>query len=232
MENNDFIKMQKLVFGKVLLNENKESDQELSYKKHTISVFSKDGKWYAVTFKGKESMGEVGPVDSKKEAIEKSKKEIDKKPLNESDLKGKIREIIKSTLSEKKKGKKDEKVEDVESSEEIIDTPTDVIEPTTSTETSPEVKSVQDHLQAAYNEAKALGDEKLTSQIGNTITYFTRTQVLGGEAVNENEEEVDVEDLKFQQFSEISEIIQIYSEKGLNNLDTIDNLEHLIEELK
>ena len=44
----------------------------------------------------------------------------------------------------------------------------------------PKVKSIQDSLQKAYANAKALGDEKLATQIGNTLTMLLRDQVLGG----------------------------------------------------
>lgn len=39
-------------------------------------------------------------------------------------------------------------------------------------------KEVQDHLEAALESARGIGDEKLVDQIGNTITFFTRTHVV------------------------------------------------------
>jgi hypothetical protein len=45
----------------------------------------------------------------------------------------------------------------------------------------PEVKKIQSALELAYAKAKALNDKKLNAQIGNTITYFTKTQVLKAE---------------------------------------------------
>jgi hypothetical protein len=47
----------------------------------------------------------------------------------------------------------------------------------TTAEVDPNVKAVQDSLTQAQSAAKALGDAKLTDQIGNTITFFTRTHV-------------------------------------------------------
>lgn len=48
--------------------------------------------------------------------------------------------------------------------------------------------SVQAHLIQALEAAEATGDEKLVTQIGNTITFVTRSQVKGAEAaVDENE---------------------------------------------
>jgi hypothetical protein len=50
-------------------------------------------------------------------------------------------------------------------------------------EVSPNVggneKELQGHLESALASAKSMGDEKLVNQIGNTITFFTRTHVVG-----------------------------------------------------
>ena len=46
-------------------------------------------------------------------------------------------------------------------------------------------KEVQDNLEAAMEAAKKLGDEKLSSQIGNTLTFFTRQHVVK-EELNES----------------------------------------------
>lgn len=45
-------------------------------------------------------------------------------------------------------------------------------------EISGDTKEVQDHLQAALEAARTMGDEKLVDQIGNTITFFTRTHIV------------------------------------------------------
>lgn len=66
--------------------------------------------------------------------------------------------------------------------------PIDAVTPdTTIGDIDPTVKSIQDSLQKAFAQAKTLGDEKLMNQIGNTITMLVRTQVLGAQGVNENE---------------------------------------------
>jgi hypothetical protein len=44
---------------------------------------------------------------------------------------------------------------------------------------NPIVKSIQDSLQKAYVLAQQLGDAKLATQIGNTLTMLLRDQVLG-----------------------------------------------------
>jgi hypothetical protein len=79
--------------------------------------------------------------------------------------------------------KKDEEVEDVTVDDtEVVDAPaSDMI-----AGESAEVSGIQANLQAAYAEAKALGDEKLITQIANTITYFTKAHILDTAPVNEN----------------------------------------------
>lgn len=42
----------------------------------------------------------------------------------------------------------------------------------------PSKDEVQEHLEKALEGARALGDEKLVSQIGNTITFFTRNHIV------------------------------------------------------
>ena len=79
--------------------------------------------------------------------------------------------------------KKDEEVEDVTVDDtEVVDAPaSDMM-----AGESAEVSGIQANLQAAYAEAKALGDEKLITQIANTITYFTKAHILDTAPVNEN----------------------------------------------
>jgi hypothetical protein len=55
-----------------------------------------------------------------------------------------------------------------------VDTTVDV----STDEVDPNVKSVQDALTQAQAAAQQLGDKKLMDQIGNTITFFTRTHVV------------------------------------------------------
>ena len=56
----------------------------------------------------------------------------------------------------------------------------------TTTEVDPNVKAVQDALTQAQAAAQKLGDPKLTDQIGNTITFFTRAHVVEKGAVAED----------------------------------------------
>jgi len=75
---------------------------------------------------------------------------------------------------------------DVKAGDEEIET-TDV---EMTSEVDPNVKAVQDALTAAQTAAAALGNEKLTDQIGNTITFFTRQHVANIDSMNE----MDVQD--------------------------------------
>jgi len=101
-----------------------------------------------------------------------------------------LKELIKqgymtedlSLLSEKKKDKedKDEDVEiDVEDTEVDVDADMDMDADINIG--GGDENEVLQHLIAARKEAKSMGDEKLTTQIGNTITYLTRTHIAGTE---------------------------------------------------
>jgi len=53
----------------------------------------------------------------------------------------------------------------------------------------PNIKAVQDALTQAQAAAEKIQDEKLSQQIGNTITMFTRTHIANKEPIRENEGE-------------------------------------------
>jgi hypothetical protein len=110
--------------------------------------------------------------------------------LTEGTLKDKIKELVHTSLGEAKKKKKkpedvapqDDSVElDMEEPPADMEMPTDTMAPDVSNEIDidPKVKSIQDSLSKALANAKALGDEKLVNQIGNTITMLVRTQIVG-----------------------------------------------------
>lgn len=120
--------------------------------------------------------------------------------LTESTLRNKIKEIIHSSLGEAKKKKKEEDVAPQDDSVELDMGVEDTVEPTADTEMpsdtmspevsneidiDPKVKAIQDALSKALANAKALGDEKLVNQIGNTITMLVRTQVVGQQTAAE-----------------------------------------------
>ena len=96
-----------------------------------------------------------------------------------SELKAKIKEDIISMLSEQEDEEDEEDVEvDVEDEVDV-----DVEEPTMDASDAQEgltddEKEIQDSLKIAYDNAVAIGDKKLADQIGNSITFFTRSHVV------------------------------------------------------
>ena len=121
-----------------------------------------------------------GYEDGFKDAKKDMKDALSK--MKVSELKAKIREDIISVLSEQEDVDVDVDVED----EISVDAPGDDVEiekkavkAKIQVGLSPEEELVQDSLEAAMKSSEALGDDVLTDQIGNTITYFTRKFVVG-----------------------------------------------------
>ena len=94
-----------------------------------------------------------------------------------------LKELIKQnyaleniqSLQEKKE---DEEIDvDVETSKDSEEIDVDVEVPETNTEED----RILQNLIRAQREAESLGDEKLLTQIGNTITYFTREHIVKAE---------------------------------------------------
>ena len=102
-----------------------------------------------------------------------------KSKMSKSDLKAKIREEILSALNEEEaidEAKKDEEIDaevDVAVEEPAMDAA-----PNLSQGLSAEEQEIQNSLKIAYDSAAAIGDQKLADQIGNSITFFTRTHVV------------------------------------------------------
>jgi hypothetical protein len=80
----------------------------------------------------------------------------------------------RAEMSEAKKDKEVEDIKDVDVTAGDEEVTADV----TTTDVDPDVKAVQDALTQAQAAAEKLGDDKLTDQIGNTITFFTRSHVV------------------------------------------------------
>ena len=126
--------------------------------------------------------------------MEENKEETKSNKMKKSELKEMIRAAFLNEVEE----------EEVEVDTEVEDEAGDEIDVDASAEEevgvetdqeageglSGDKKSVQDSLEAALQGARALGDEKLADQIGNSITFFTRTHVVGQDQVAEeiNEE--------------------------------------------
>lgn len=100
-----------------------------------------------------------------------------KSKMSEEELKAKIKEDIYSILNE-------EEEDEVEDEEEIEDVEVEDVEDMEPAEEAPaeglsqDEKEIQDNLKLAYDNAVAIGDKKLADQIGNSITFFTRTHVV------------------------------------------------------
>jgi len=101
-----------------------------------------------------------------------------------SELKAEIKEIILSSLAEEEpvaEAEEDEEVE-VDIEDEIEADTEPAMEP--EMDAAPEVglskdeQEIQNSLKLAYDNAVAIGDDKLADQIGNSITFFTRTHVV------------------------------------------------------
>jgi len=104
-----------------------------------------------------------------------------------SELKAQIKEMILASLAE------EEPVAEADEDEEVEVDIEDEIEADAEPEMEPAMdaapeggaeglssdeKEIQDALKLAYDNAVAIGDQKLADQIGNSITFFTRTHVV------------------------------------------------------
>ena len=128
---------------------------------------------------GNEVYGNVNQLKEGEAAYEyekgkKAGEAIEKKKMTKKELK----EMIKAAFLAEAEG--DEADAEVDAADEVAPEETDV-EVTTDTavaEVDPNVEAVQDALTQAQAAAQKLGDTKLTDQIGNTITFFTRAHVV------------------------------------------------------
>jgi hypothetical protein len=118
--------------------------------------------------------------DVKEEEVteEEIQEEVPSSKMKVSELKAKIKEDIISLLQE-------EEEEDVEAEiEDEVDVDVDTEEPAVDAVSggdeglTADEKEIQDSLKLAYDNAVAIGDTKLADQIGNSITFFTRTHVV------------------------------------------------------
>jgi len=110
--------------------------------------------------------------------------EIPSSKTTVSELKAQIKEMILASLAE------EEPVAEAEEDEEVEVDIEDEIEADAEPEMEPEMdaapeaglsqdeQEIQNSLKLAYDNAVAIGDDKLADQIGNSITFFTRTHVV------------------------------------------------------
>ncbi len=106
--------------------------------------------------------------------------------MTKTQLKEKIREEILSALNEEEieempldEAKKDEEEVDAEVDTEVaVEEPAMDAEPAPSQGLSAVEQEIQNSLKIACDNAVAVGDQKLADQIGNSITFFTRTHIV------------------------------------------------------
>ena len=107
-----------------------------------------------------------------------------------------LKEMIKASMLEEAKEvkvKDDETVDvDIEKEVDIDDesTESDIEVDTMMPGESETEQEIQGLLMKAQEEAAKLGDEKLTDQIGNTITYFTRAHISQVDEAEDYDSEV------------------------------------------
>jgi hypothetical protein len=129
-----------------------------------INKFHKEIK---TTLAGFDDVNDDYTIDENKE---------NKETKNTKMKKSELKEMIKAAMLEETSVSEAEKV-DIEDNEEVdVDIEKDVEVDDSKITPSTEL-AVQSLLMKAQEEAAKLGDEKLTDQIGNTITYFTRAHV-------------------------------------------------------
>ena len=75
------------------------------------------------------------------------------------------------------------------------------VEDDAKTELTGDKKDVSDNLEAALEAARALGDEKLVDQIGNTITFFTRAHIVKEDELQDEAEEMLQESLRMKRLA-------------------------------
>jgi hypothetical protein len=122
--------------------------------------------------------------------------------------------VLKKVKAEDSLNEADETEKDtaeVDTTDVAIDD-TETIDTETEVEVDPNVKAVQDALTQAQVAAQKLGDPKLTDQIGNTITFFTREHVVekpkSAVAEGDEMEEGKKEDLNESMFPMLKKILK------------------------
>ena len=133
-----------------------------------FNTFDEDMTYYS----GKESSSMNEEEIEEGEEVE----EVSSSKMKVSELKAKIKEDIIALLAEQDE-EEDVEVEDEVEIEDTIEEP--ALDAADSQEgLTADEKEIQDSLKVAYDNAVAIGDTKLADQIGNSITFFTRTHVV------------------------------------------------------
>jgi hypothetical protein len=160
-------------------------------------------------------LGDEDELDEGEAAYEYEKGKKAGEKMKVSELKAKIKEMI---LAEAE-GDEEEAADDVTDDTEI-DVTTDV----EVDEVDPNVKAVQDALTQAQAAAQKLGDPKLTDQIGNTITFFTRAHVVEKPKGAVSESDMDSFGSSNDIQAVINQLIQM-GPKGKQVLSTLQSMD-------
>jgi hypothetical protein len=159
-----------------------------------------------------------------------------KTKMKKSELKSKIKEMIVSEMNidvtdetgaydflaelESMLEQEEEEAADDVTDDTEIDVTTDV----EVDEVNPNVKAVQDALTQAQAAAQKLGDPKLTDQIGNTITFFTRAHVVEKPKGAVSESDMDSFGSSNDIQAVINQLIQM-GPKGKQVLSTLQSMD-------
>ena len=198
---------------------------------------------YNVTMEGKKQYYKDAEADDAEhiKALEKDMKD-DKTSgkMKMSEFKAKIKEMILNEMEDEKVvdvndetpeseedflaelegmlDEADETEKDTAEAEDVTVDDTETIDTETEVEVDPNVKAVQDALTQAQVAAQKLGDPKLTDQIGNTITFFTREHVVEKPKSAVAEGDLMKNIGKGLEYEATEEMIRDYATGLLNNL--------------
>jgi hypothetical protein len=114
---------------------------------------------------------------------EEIQEEVPSSKMKVSELKAKIKEDIISLLNEDE-DEIDDAADEIEPDdaevevEDEVEADVEAPAPSAPAGLSSDEQDIQNSLKVAYDKAVAIGDEKLADQIGNSITFFTRSHVV------------------------------------------------------
>jgi len=144
--------------------------------------------------------------------MEENKEETKSNKMKKSELKEMIKAAMLAEMeveeTEVFEAEEEEDVEVAVSDEEEMDIEEPAedegeveVEDNAKTELTGDKKDVSDNLEAALEAARALGDEKLVDQIGNTITFFTRAHIVKEDELQDEAEEMLQESLRMKKLA-------------------------------
>lgn len=198
---NNYIKNNPLLQKPVketLLTESQEVSEDVPSSKTTVSELKAEIKEMILASMNEGEDGHVGgntDADFEREAAMQMsmREEEEEKPdgmdvFFGADAKDKMKKRREDAVDflqkhKEKYGLKEDEDEDIELEDEVdIEAEPEMdMEPAAEPEAvgfSPEEEQIQTSLKTALDSALAIGDEKLADQIGNSITFFTRTHVV------------------------------------------------------